>query len=100
GRVRMPVLLSADGGVDAAKGTQSMDVSQDLVDRVDRTLGSPVAARGGEQAVEERVLWVRGLEPRRGPEVVGRGVDCLPPSDRRDHVRRSMTQPERPHVDE
>ncbi len=79
---------SAGGGEEAASGTwahpasvasaaslrislrrTSMASSQDLVDRVDGTLGPPIAARDSEEAIQERVLRVPGLEPRRGAEV-------------------------------
>jgi hypothetical protein len=43
---------------------------------------------------------VPGLEPRRGPEIVGRGVDALATPERRDHFRRPVTKPERRHVNE
>ena len=54
----------------------------------------------GEQAVQERVLRVPGLETGRGAEVVGRRVDGLAARERRDHLRRPVTKPERRHVDE
>ena len=63
-------------------------------------LGAPVAARYGEEAIQERVLRVPGLEAGRGPEVVGRGVDALAARERRDHFRRAVTKPEGRHVDE
>src|SRR5450432_3227677 len=59
-----------------------------------------IAARYGEQAIEERVLRVPRLEPGRAPEVVRRGIDGLAPRERRDHFGRPVTKPERRHVDE
>src|SRR5882672_7641551 len=115
----MAGLLSAGGGGEAARGTcahpanaanaaslrtslrrLSTAASEDLVDRVDRALGAAIAARYGEKPVQERVLRMPGLEARRGPEVVGRGVDSLATRDRRDHLRRPVTKSERRHVDE
>src|SRR2546426_3520449 len=115
----MAVLLSAGGGEEAARGRcahpasvanaaslrtslrrASTGTSQDLVDRVDGAFGAPIAARYGEEAIQERVLRVSGLEPGRGPEVVGRGVDALATRERRDHFRWPVTKPERRHVDE
>src|SRR4051812_9944849 len=103
GRDRMAALLSAG---EAARGTRahpasvasaaslrtslrraSTEPSEDLVDRVDRAFGAAVAARDGEQAIQERVLRVPGLEARGGPEIVGRRVDALAARDRRDHLR-------------
>src|SRR6266446_6954083 len=119
GRDRMTVLRSAGDGEEAARGTcahpasvanaaslrtslrrASKGASQDLVDRVDGALGAPIAARYGEEAIQERVLRVPGLEAGRGPEVVGRGVDALAARERRDHFRWPVTKPERGHVDE
>src|SRR6185436_1838338 len=96
GRDRMAALPSTAGGAGAARPTcphpasvahaasfrtslrrASTVVSHDLVDRVDGTLGAAIAARHGEEAVQEGVLLVPGLEPGRGAEVVGRRVDGL-----------------------
>src|SRR5437867_1491182 len=115
----MAVLLSAGGGEEAARGRcanpasvanaaslrtslrrVSTGASKDLVDRVDRALGAPIAARYGEKAIQECVLRVPGLEAGRGPEVVGRGVDARATREGRDHFRRTVTKPERRHVDE
>src|ERR1700687_51651 len=74
--------------------------SENLGNRVDRPFGTPVATRYGEDAIQECVLRVPGLEAWRGPEVVRRGVDPLAPRERRDHFRRPVTKPERRHVDE
>src|SRR5207245_1418322 len=119
GRDRMAVFLSAGGGEEAARGRWahpasvanaaslrtslrrlSTAASKDLVDRVDGALGTPIAARYGEKAIQERVLRVPGLEAGRGAEVVGRGVDARATRERRDHFRRPVTKPERRHVDE
>src|SRR5712691_8763158 len=119
GRDRMAVLLSAGDGKEAARGLcahpasvtnaaslrtslrrASTGASKDLVDRVDGAPGAPIAARYGEEAIQERVLRVPGLEAGCGPEVVGRGVDALAARERRDHFRRSVTKPARGHVDE
>src|SRR5882672_2247190 len=115
----MAGLLSAGGGGEAARGTRahpasvanaaslrtsrrrlSTGASEDLVDRVDGAFGAPIAARYGEEAIQEQVVRVRGLEAGRSPEVVGRGLDALPACERRDHFRRPVTKPERSHVDE
>src|ERR1019366_2481744 len=122
GRERMGLLLSAGErevreGATMGTGTHPASVanaaswrtllrractvaSQDLVDRVDGARGAPIAARYGEEAIQERVPRVARLEAGRGPEVVGRGVDALAARDRRDHFRRPVTEPERRHVDE
>src|SRR5438552_5071733 len=119
GRDRMAVFLSAGDGEEAARGTCAhpasvakaaslrtslrrapTGTSQDLVDRVDGAFGAQIAARYGEEAIQERVLRVSGLEAGRGPELVGRGVDALAARERRDHLRRPVTKPERGHVDE
>src|SRR5262245_16574957 len=62
--------------------------SEDLVDRVDGAIGAPIAARYGEETIQERVLRVPGLEAGDGAEVVGRGVDALAARERGDHFRR------------
>src|SRR5437762_13148881 len=76
-----------------------MRASQDLVDGVDRAFGAPIAARYGEKAVQERIFRMPGLETGRSPEIVRRGVDGLSARERRHHVRRPVTKPERRHVD-
>jgi hypothetical protein len=43
---------------------------------------------------------VPGLEARRGAEVVARRVHALTSCQRRDHLRRSVTDPQRCHVNE
>src|SRR5882724_1136524 len=92
----MAGLLSAGGGGEAARGTcahpasvanaaslrtslrrLSTAASEDLVDRVDRALGAPIAARYSEKPVQKHVLRMPGLEARRGPDVVGRGLGSL-----------------------
>src|SRR6266446_7372615 len=120
GRERMTVLLSEDDGEGAASGTGAHPASvanaaslrtslrrgsrggasEDLVDGVDGAFGAPIAARYGEEAIQERILRVPGLEAWGGPEVVGRGVDALAAPERRDHFRRPVTKPERREVDE
>src|SRR4029077_9013654 len=74
--------------------------SKDLIDRVDGTCGAPIAMRYGNEAIQERVLRVSGLEARRGPEIVVRWVDTLAASERGEHFRRSVAKPERGHMDE
>src|SRR5262249_53371346 len=112
GRDCMALFLSVGDGAETARSTSarpasaanaaslrtslrraSMGTSQDLVDRVDGSLGAPIAARYGEEAVQEHVLRVPGLETGRGPEVVGRGVDALAARECRDHCRRPVTKP-------
>src|SRR5580765_5027199 len=75
-------------------------ISKNLVDGVDRTLWPAVAGGDGDEAVQEGVGGLRGLEARRGAKVIGRRVDRLAASDRRHHFRWSMTQAERLHRDE
>src|SRR5260221_3705490 len=119
GRERMDVLRSA-GEVEGAtmgSGTHPASVanaatlrtllrpphtrdSEDLVDRVDGAGDAPVAARHGEESIQERVLRVAGLEAWSGPEVVRRGVHALAPRERRDHFGWPVTKAERCHVDE
>src|SRR5260221_11612602 len=74
--------------------------SENFVDRVDRTFCATVAAGHCDEAIQERVRGVCGLEARRGAKVVGRRIDRLAASDGRHHVRRSMSQAERSHRDE
>src|SRR5439155_1059320 len=119
GRDRMEISPSAGGEEESASGTcahrasvtnaaslrrslrpASTRPSQDLVNRVDGARGAPIAARYGEQPVQERVLRVSGLEARRGPEVVSRRVDALAAPERGDHVRWPVAKPERLHMDE
>ena len=76
------------------------ELSDDLVDRVDGPRGTTIARRHGEQSIQERVLRVSGLEPRRGAEVVSRRVYCLAARERRNHFGWPMSKPERRHVDE
>src|SRR5260370_1171857 len=105
GRERIELLLSAGvGGTMTGAGTHPASVanaanwrallrrmctsaSQDLVDRVDRTLRAPVTARHGEQSIQELVLRVAGLKAWKGPEVVRGGVDTLASRKRCDDVR-------------
>src|SRR5262249_18071339 len=75
----------------------STEASQNLVDGVDGTLGSPIAARDGEEAIQKGVLRIRGLESGCGPEVVGRRVDSLAARERRHRFRWSVTKPEGRH---
>src|SRR6185503_16349297 len=115
----MAVLRSAGDGEGAGRGTcaypasvanaaslrtsllrSSMGASQDLVDRVGGPVGAPIAARYGEETIQERVFRVPNLETRRSPEVIGRRVDALAAPDGRDDLRRTVTKPERRHVDE
>ena len=56
------------------------------------------AARYRDQTIQERVLRVRRLETGRRPEVVGGGIDALAARERRDHLGRPVTKPERGHV--
>src|SRR5216683_1704391 len=74
--------------------------SENFVNGIDRAFCATVAAGHCDQAIQERVRGVCGLEARRGAKVVGRGIDGLAASDGRDHVRRSVTQAERFHRDE
>ena len=74
--------------------------SENFVNGVDRTFCPTVAAGDGDEAIQERVRGVRGLEARRGAKVVGRGIDRLAASDGRHHFRRSVTQAEGFHRDE
>src|SRR5258706_11643285 len=116
GRHRMVVFLSAGDEEEPASGTCPheasvanaasfrtslrpvfMRPSQDLVNRVDGACGAPIAARYGEETVQERVLRVSGLEAGHGPEIVGRRIDLLAASERRDHFRRPVTKAERHH---
>src|SRR5215470_11291026 len=72
----------------------SMSASQDLIDGVDRALRPAIAGGDGEQAIQERIPGIAGLEPGSGPEVIGRRIDLLAPPERGDHLRRTMTEPE------
>src|SRR4030095_13261747 len=113
----MAVFLWASDSPEAAKGScahpasvanaaslrtslRRTSISEDFVDGIDGAFGAPIAVRDGEEAVQERVLRVPGLEAGRSPEVVGRGIDVLAARERRDHFRRPVTKPERGHVDE
>src|SRR5262245_34862008 len=73
--------------------------SEHLVNRVNRALRATVAARHGNEAIQERVRLVRSHEARDGPEVVRRCVDTFAASDGRDHLGRTMAQAERAHRD-
>jgi len=80
--------------------SSSSVASQNLLDRVNRSFRSPIATRYRDQAIQERVLRVPRLETGRRPEVVGGGIDAFAARERRDHVRRAVTKPERRHVDQ
>lgn len=75
-------------------------MSQHLVDRIDRTLRAAFGSRRCDQAIQERVGGVRGLEARHGSEVVGRGVNRFAASDCCDDLGRPVTQTKRAHRDE
>src|SRR5258705_11407385 len=74
--------------------------SDNLVNGVDRTFWAAVATGDGNETIQERVCGMRGLEPWRGPKVVGRGINRLAACDGRDHFRRTVAYPERSHRDE
>src|SRR5712691_5785394 len=81
---------------DASKASRS----ENFVNGVDRTFCPTVAAGDGDEAIQERVRGLCGLEARRGAKVIGRGINRLAASDRRHHFRWSVTQAERFHRDE
>src|SRR5262249_56447689 len=64
--------------------------SENFVDGVDRTFCAAVATGDSNETIQERVRGMRGLEPWRGPKVVGRRIDHLAACDRRDHFRRTV----------
>src|SRR5262249_7385710 len=75
-------------------------MSEHFVDGIDRTLSATVAARHGDQAIQERVCRISGLEAWRGSKVVACRIDGLAPPEGRDHFGRSVTQAERLHRDQ
>jgi hypothetical protein len=64
---------------------------------VDRTFSASVAACHRNEMVQKCVRWVCGFEPRRRPKIVGRGIHRLATCQGRYHIRRTVTQAERPH---
>src|SRR5580704_5799553 len=67
---------------------------------VDRTFSASVPARHRDEMVQECIRWMCGFEPRRRSKVVGRRIDRLAPCQGLHHVRRTVTQAERPHRNE
>src|SRR5258708_17050664 len=74
--------------------------SENFVNGVDLTFCPAVATGDGNETIQERVRGMRGLEPWRGPKVVGRGINRLAAFDGRDPFRRTVAEPERSHRDE
>jgi hypothetical protein len=67
---------------------------------VDRTFSAAVPARHRNEMVQECVRRVCGFEPRRRPKIVGCRIDRLATCQCLDHIRRAVTQAERPHRNE
>src|SRR5580693_329446 len=70
------------------------------MDGVDRTFSTSVTARHRDEMVQESIRWMCGCEPRRRPKIVGCRIDRLATCQGLDHVRRTVTQAERPHRNE
>src|SRR2546430_1132227 len=73
---------------------------QNFVDRVNRPSRAAIAGGDSDQTVQERIGWCARFEPRRGPEVVLRGIDGLASRERRQYLRGAMTEAEGGHVDQ
>src|SRR2546422_8440979 len=74
--------------------------SEDLVDPVHRSARARLPNTDGDDAIQERVCFRRGLEPRQGSKVVARGVDDLSTAEGGNSVSRAMAQPLKGHVDQ
>src|SRR5215510_1706689 len=74
--------------------------SEHLVNRVDRPFAPTVAARHGNDSIQERVRRVPGREARRGTKIIRRRVDGLAAADGGNHIRRSVTNATRSHRNE
>jgi hypothetical protein len=64
--------------------------SKNFVNGVDRAFWAAVTTGDGNETIQERVRGMPGLEPWRGPKVVGRGINRLAACDGRDHFRRTV----------
>src|SRR5437762_4976000 len=73
---------------------------QDFVDRVNRPSRAAIAGGDSDHAVQERIGWCARFEPGRGPEVVLRRIDGLASRERRQYLRRPMTESEGAHTDQ
>src|SRR5882672_9632996 len=67
---------------------------------VDGTFSASLAARHCYEMVHKCVRRVCGFEPRRRPKIVGCRIDRLAACQGLYHIRRTVTQAERPHRDE
>src|SRR5712692_8033417 len=73
---------------------------EDLVDRVDRSVRAAIARRDSDQSVQELILRRARFEPGCGPEVVRGRIDGLASRERREDLRRAMTEAEGRHADQ
>src|SRR6185437_4647721 len=71
-----------------------------LIDRVDRSARAAIARRDSDQSIQERIVRRARFEPWSGPEVVPGRIDGLASRERREHLRRAMTQAEGRHADQ
>src|SRR6267154_6679407 len=72
---------------------------QDLVDGVDRSVGTDFTNTDGNDAIQVCVSFRRGFESRERSKVIARGIDHFSTAERGDHLRRAMAQPLTRNVD-
>src|SRR5206468_7090285 len=75
----------------------TVHMSQHFVYRVDGAVGTTVACGHRDDAIQERIRRVGGLEAWRRTKIVECRIDGLAARDRGDHLRRAVTQAERLH---
>src|SRR5580698_6677697 len=73
---------------------------ENLVDGVGGTVRLAIAAGDGEKTVQEVVPWGARLEPQRRSKVVPCRVDLLAATESGDHLRGTMAEAERRHLDQ